>query len=102
MTFDVADARHRHRVLRRDRHDRAGGRRVVRLSGATAGARAGSRVRHARPRPGGRRAHTVDGATETYERIPATLTAAGASAFSGYYAAGDEFGTVSVTYTKAP
>jgi len=72
------------------------------LSGAAAGTTAGSRVRMLALDPAGAASHTVAGASETYERIPATLTAEGAGAFAGYYAAGDEFGTVSVTYTKAP
>ena len=71
-----------------------------RLSGATAGASAGSRVRMLALNPAAAAAHSTSGPTETYERIPATLTAEGAIAFAGYYAAGDEFGTVSVTYTK--
>ena len=72
------------------------------LAGATAGTAAGSRVRMLALDPAAAASHTVAGASETYERIPATLTAEGAGAFAGYYAAGDEFGTVSVTYTKAP
>ena len=71
-------------AFRRDR------RRLGRVAGADARLEPGGRRRaqHQRPDP------------QTYERIPATLTTEGAIAFAGYYAAGDEYRTVSVTYTK--
>ncbi len=72
------------------------------MGGATAGAKAGTRVRLFDLDPTGAASHQADATSEAYDAIPATITKGGADAFQGFYEPGEPWGTVSATWTHTP
>lgn len=76
--------------------DGATGTLSVVYEGPTAGASRGTRVDMLSLDVGAATRSTANGVT-TYTDIPAVLTAAGSAAFGGFYGAGTEFGTVTVS-----